>query len=806
MRLSLNFISAPCPTLLHLLLLALLAPGGFPALAGAQSTTPPRLAGRVVDASGAVVPGATVQLRREGGEALRTVTTDAVGRFAFADPSPGAYVVTAALDGFSLTRVEVRLGPAAVALELVLRPGALAEDLTVIGARLAGSEEMLRRIPGSFDLLTRDTLAASRVFTTSEALRKLPGVTVRDEEGLGLRPNIGMRGLNPTRSTKVLLLEDGVPTAFAPYGDNASYYHPPIERFERIEVLKGSSQIAHGPVTLGGVINYITPEAPARPSFAFDLAGGNRAYANAAGSAGGTWGRTGALVQALRKQSDGARDNLHSDLVDVMGKVTRGFGATRQLSIKGNYYGEDSLLTYSGLREAEYAENPRQNPFVNDAFDGGRFGASAIYRALVWSRVALTGTVYGSRFARDWWRQSSNSAQRPNDAGDPSCGGMVNLSTACGNEGRLRRYRHAGAEARGRVAFGPGATQETDVGLRVHAEHQDRRQENGATPTARSGVLVESNERTTDAVSAFVQHRVLAGDWTITPGLRVERIRYARTNRLARVSGATDLTEFVPGVGVSYGVNADTTVFGGVHRGFAPPRAEDVISNSTGGTIDLDPERSWNYEVGARWRVARGLKLDVAAFRLDYENQIIPASLAGGLGATLTNGGATLHQGLEFGADADQRLARTAHSLYTRAAVTWLPVARFAGVRTSNVPGFSGVGVSGNRLPYAAEATASVTLGYRHARGVDLQVEAQHVGDQFGDDLNTIQGTPDGQRGLVPAYTYWNLAASWRLPRTGGAIFVAIKNLADRTFIVDRTRGILPGHPRLVHVGTSWRF
>ena len=81
----------------------------------------------------------------------------------------------------------------------------------------------------------------------------MPGVFARDEEGFGLRPNIGIRGLNPTRSSKVLLLEDGIPLTYAPYGDNASYYHPPVDRFERIEVLKGSGQILFGPHTVGGV-------------------------------------------------------------------------------------------------------------------------------------------------------------------------------------------------------------------------------------------------------------------------------------------------------------------------------------------------------------------------------------------------------------------------------------------------------------------------------------------------------------------------------------------------------------------------
>jgi len=104
-------------------------------------------------------------------------------------------------------------------------------------------------------------LAESKVLTINEALRKLPGVLARDEEGLGLRPNIGIRGLNPTRSSKVLLLEDGLPLSFAPYGDNASYFHPALERFERIELLKNAGQIAFGPQTIGGIINYISAPA-----------------------------------------------------------------------------------------------------------------------------------------------------------------------------------------------------------------------------------------------------------------------------------------------------------------------------------------------------------------------------------------------------------------------------------------------------------------------------------------------------------------------------------------------------------------
>ena len=763
------------------------------------------LSGVVRDSSGAPIPGAGVVVRGSAGGEIATAITDAKGAFRLDHLERDRYTVSAQLAGFAVAQVTIQF-PGSAAVDLVLHPGALSEAVTVIGQQLIGSEEMLRRTPGSYDVLTRADLDRARAFTSSEALRQVPGLTVRDEEGLGLRPNIGLRGLNPTRSSKVLLLEDGVPVTYAPYGDNASYYHPPIERFDRIEVLKGSSQIAYGPVTLGGVVNYITPDTPSRTALALDLTAGNRDYVNGGASVGGRWRTAGFFGHAVHKQADGSRENIASALTDVLGKSTWTAGGTHYFTAKANYYGEDSQVTYSGLRESEYQLNPRQNPFANDHFDGRRVGASASYQALLWSRVAATVQAYGSTFSRDWWRQSSNSAQRPNDSSDPLCGGMGNLSSTCGNEGRLRDYSHGGVEARGRLMFGGKVTQETDFGARFHTERQRRRQENGATPAARAGVLVEHNERTTDGLSAFAQHRIMRGRWTVTPGVRVEHISYSRTNRLIDISGTTQLTEVVPGLGVSFGPSPDVVVFGGVHRGFAPPRAEDIINNTNGGAIDLDPERSWNYEGGVRARTGR-VQGSVTAFRLDYSNQIVPASVAGGVGAALTNAGATLHQGVEAGAHAEWRtLGGTRHGAYASAAVTWLPVARFAGVRTSGVSGFTAVSVSGNRLPYAPELSHTLTLGYRHAGGFDLNVASQQVGSQFGDDLNTVAPTADGQRGRIAGYAYWNVTASTPILRTPGRVFVAVKNLTDRTFIIDRARGILPGHPRLIHVGTSWRF
>jgi Fe(3+) dicitrate transport protein len=767
------------------------------------------LTGQVVDETGAAVPGAVITVRRSSTASERRIESDSEGAFSVSEVAAGDYEITATSAGFAVAVQRISLRPGEIRrIPLQLRVGGLTEDVVVVAAEIAGSHERLRRLPGSVDIVDRETLEKSRVMSTNDALRKVAGVYVRDEEGFGLRPNIGIRGLNPTRANKVLLLEDGILLTYAPYGDNATYYHPPIDRFERIEVLKGGAQIAYGPQTIAGAINYVTPKPPAQRAGSLILTGGNRDYFNGHGSYGATVGRTGFLVDYMRKQGDGSRENLNFKLNDVNGKVVQTVGAGQTLTLRANYYGEDSNVTYSGLRQDEYLANPRANPFSNDFFYADRYGASATHAFAVSGDLAMTTHLYWNSFRRHWWRQSSNSAQRPNDSADPLCGSMANLNTTCGNEGRLREYSVWGIEPRISVHHRIfGISSETDFGVRAHFEHQDRLQRNGTTPTARSGELVESNVRTNDAYASFVQNSFLFGGWTVTPGIRLEHVRFERTNRLANagagVTGETDMTRIIPGLGVSHTTGERITVFGGVHRGFAPPRTEDIISN-TGGVIDLDPELSWNYEAGVRSTMRPGVSVDATFFRMDYENQVIPASLAGGVGATLTNGGATLHQGIELRAQIDTApIIGSSHDTYLRLAYTYLPVAEFSGTRFSNIPGFGTASVSGNRLPYAPEQVVSVGVGY--ARGpIDLLVEAVRTSDQFGDDLNTVAPTPDGQRGLLPGYTVWNTAMNYMVGRA--TLFLTVKNLRDELFIVDRTRGILPGSPRLVQMGVKFAF
>jgi len=687
------------------------------------------------------------------------------------------------------------------------------EIVTVLGTR-----DRVDSLPGSHDVIDAETLTETHVMTSSEALRKAPGVNVRDEEGFGLRPNIGLRGLNPTRSTKVLLLEDGIPLAYAPYGDNASYYHPPIDRFARIEVLKGAAMNLFGPQTVGGVINYITPTPPEEFQGMARVTAGNRGYSNMHALVGGG----GFQLDVVDKRGDGARHNIDSELQDYNAKLLTSIGADQTLIVRANRYEEDSNSTYSGITDAELETfGYRYNPFDNDTFDANRTGYSVTHDWNLTGDVALTTNVYFSEFSRDWWRQSSTTSDSQCNAVVYDVDGVaLNFSQAraagfgvdpddCDSrQGRLRDYESYGIEPRLSISHALfGADNELTLGARAHTESQKRRQVNATSPTGETGTLVERNERDTDAYAAFAQNRFTFGKLEIVPGVRMENITNDRTNELTGSGGDANLTEWLPSLGVSYRVTPQITVFGGIHKGFAPPRTEDLIDNA-GVVTDVNPEESTNVELGVRAQVSADVTVDATLFRNDFDNQIAVGSIAGG--STPLAEGEALYEGVEVSTWMQREaLFGWKWTPYVQLAYTYLPTAdiesAFVRVDTGAViPGAE----DGNRLPYAPEHLVTTTMGATLPGGFDVHVELVFVDDQYADFANTRDPVAggNGQIGEIDRYHIWNAALNWHVPQYPVTVFATAKNVADDDYIVDRTRGILTAPPRLLQAGVEVRF
>lgn len=661
-----------------------------------------------------------------------------------------------------------------------------------------GTNDQQFRQSSTSNIIEQQDLESAHVMTTNEALRKVPGVVVRDEEGFGIRPNISIRGLNPTRSTKVMLLEDGIPLAYAPYGDNASYYYPSIDRFSRIEVQKGANQVKFGPQTIGGVINHITPDAPEEFAGWGSVMFGNRDYTNARLNVGGN----GMLLDYTHKSGEGNRDNTNLNIDDLNFKFTKAINDFHAVTFRANYFSENSQVGYSGLTRAEYNNfGGEYYPYENDSFDTVRYGLSITHDWQISDSALLRTNYYYSYFDRDWWRSSSNSNDTLGGASNCTllrdqrlAGVRVDPNVCQANQGRQRTYETYGLEPRLTVDHAMG---QLEIGARAHFEDQDRRQDNGATQTARSGVRVEDNIRKTDAYSGFISNRFDIGNFNITPVLRYEYIDNSRKNNLNGQSGSESITEWVPGISAAYTMNEQYTIFGGVHKGFAPPRVEDLIVGN--GSTEVGVEKSTNYELGFRARPTKALSIESTAFYNDFDNLIAVGSVAANLPA-LSQGEARF-VGLEILGTYDFD-----NGMYSRVAYTWLPVAEqtspFRRVDTNAIVGGS---ASGNRQPYAPKNTITAAFGYRMGNW-DAMIEAVHVGKQYSDFAETEAVNATGQNGEISGYTIYNAAINYKMPEYKTTVFLVGKNIFDKEYIVDRTRGILTGMPALVQVGARYDF
>lgn len=134
-----------------------------------------------------------------------------------------------------------------------------------------------------------------------------------------------------------------------------------------------------------------------------------------------------------------------------------------------------------------------------------------------------------------------------------------------------------------------------------------------------------------------------------------------------------------------------------------------------------------------------------------------------------------------------------------------METAEFRGRRFSSITGFTNVPVGGNRLPYAPKWVGRMAFGFDTGQ-VQAEIEGVYTGAMFADDLNTIAPSADGQRGRIDDAWQLNLAAAWRVPNTPVKLTAAVRNLADKTFIVDRARGVLVNEPRTFIAGLELAF
>ena len=638
-------------------------------------------------------------------------------------------------------------------------------------------------IPGAIDIISPEEMEMIQPASLQDALKIVPGVNARDEEGYGAIPNIGIRGLSPNRSTKVLILEDGAPIQPSLFLSNASYYSPPVERISSIEVLKGATGLRYGPNTIGGVINYQS-KTPLKDGIVKGKLGshGYRLLELEAGTSSEQKSMGGG-INLITSEANGFRNNGYR-MNDILVKGGMAIGQSQWLGLKLTRYENEINTSYVGLRPDEFIHTPTKNPAPDDQFLSNRTSFDINHELEIDTSTKLKTLMYWSQLERNFWRRDVASKTRQGTS-FVDCGGTAYCVT-----GRNRNFDMLGIDSRlftNYQAF--GIQNESEIGVRLHSETMSNKTErSNAGPRARTGVITGNENNDAKAVALYLQNRFLFTDqFAVTPGVRVESYRQNRKNEMNGVQGQANNTELVPGIGATWQLAPELQLYSSVYKGFAPAMISAAISGD-GVDQKLDAERSMNIEFGFRGQ-AQKWTYEGAAFRMDFSNQIVNQALSGGI--SKTNGGQSLHQGAE---GALGYAITSAWSVLANA--TYIPVAEFKG---------GTLGPIGNRIPYTPKLTGNLGLNYSKD-GLKSFLNAYHVSSQYADSANTVQESNDGTKGLIPSFTTLNWSIVYS-PQKDLKLFGVVRNLFDKKFISGRSPdGIFPGAERNFEIGLAYQF
>lgn len=700
-------------------------------------------------------------------------------------------------------------------------------------------------VGGSVQHLDTADLETFSYNDVNRILRQVPGVYIQEEDGFGLRPNIGIRGSGTDRSARIAVMEDGILIAPAPYAAPAAYYFPRVARMAGVEVAKGPAAIKYGPSTVGGALNLFSTPIPdvAAGTFAgkAELLAGNHDGQRAHGWAGGWMPlgggiEIGALAEGLYEHSGGFKTldiggDTGFEITDWTVKLgLRSTDGRHALEFKYQNYDETSNETYLGLTLADFAASPyrRYNGSQVDQMNAKHKTYQLSHRFDISPRINLTTVAYRTDTARAWYklndvRNTANTGwvSLSNVLGNPDANPlqMADLIGADGFTGRAgalrvrnnnRVYQATGVQSVLTAGFDTGGISHAlELSARYHEDEEDRFQQDdryqmvdGRMVLTSAGAPGSQDNRLGEAKAwaFFVRDTIEAGALTLVPGLRYETIdlkqtRWATTDpeRTTPTSVAKSSVDvFIPGIAATWRVADAVRIVAGAHRGFASPAPGSIV----------DPETSWNYEAGVKLG-ADGWRADLIGFFNDYSNLVGTCTASTGGNCNIGDqfaGGKVDVKGIELSA------GRTLGSIVVdgfEVPVSFAYTYTDAQFKTSFISGYEpwGTVTAGDRLPYIPthQMTANAGLATKVAR---LNATLNWVGKARA----TAGSGPILASDRIDDRVLVDLSAEIDLHRNV-SLFGSVQNLFDVTYNAGFSpAGARPGAPRLALGGIRARF
>jgi len=647
-----------------------------------------------------------------------------------------------------------------------------------------------------------------------QIMAKVPGIHVWESDGSGIQIGIATRGLSPNRSWEFNVRQNGADISSDPYGYPEAYYNPPMQAVQRIQLIRGAGSLQYGS-QFGGMINYIMKDgADLRKPLQIEANQtlGSFGMTNSYLSLGGKQGKVNYFAFVDTRKADGWRANSQYNTQTYFGSIT--YRITEKSQITAEYTRYNMLSQQpGGLNEAQFSANSQQSLRDRNWFSTPWQTGNIKYLLEINKDQRLQLQAFGMQAVR-----SSVGFMHGITTKD-----TINKLTGNYNARDLAidKYKNLGIEASYLINYTiAGSKQTLSTGIIAFNSETQRFQKGIGSVGADANFDNQFNQFPTELYFNTINYALFAEQvirigksFTLIPGVRAENIQSEVNGRLSFnsvgeavnvVSTPISRSFLIGGIASEYHFKNGLEMYGNITQAYRPILFSDMQATPGIEVVDANMKDAtgFNSDLGVRGRFGNWLYIDGSIYWLQYNNR--PGRLTQyddqGTSYTLkTNVGSSVSKGAELVVDADViRRAKKNSKFYFPVFVSAAyNDARYQDFLIS-VKGSDGKMVSSslknNRVENAPEwiirAGSSVLINSMKQmdRHLKIGIQYSYVSDVFTDAQNTVVASSNGQNGLIPAYSIWDLNATYQFNKSI-RFKATINNLTNERYFTRRAGG-----------------
>ena len=657
------------------------------------------------------------------------------------------------------------------------------EEVVVTAAR---TKQKLKESPSTINVVSEHEVETVKYRNAAEMLNRLPGIyshNFNSEEEL-----TSIRIPTSFSSPYTLLLIDGLPAAG--FGESAGGLLKEInaDDIERIEVIKGPASALYGNNAIGGVINVMTRKPSATPSTRIWAEKGQYDRLRGGITTSGMAGSVGYYVNLNAVDATGWREHSADKKQSAALKLLYAVDDASLLDFRVDYLNSDVELMGS-IDKADYDANWRQDYNTFTYVKIKKTTPSLSYTRTVGTGgelklVALARELDHEVIPHYMFRFNSTTRKYT---------GILNKIK--GSDADVQaQYKQDFTLLRSRIVGGVdvqnGSSTVDTYNLNITRDSITKKY----TSYTNTG-LGSSYDVDTDVTSPYLLLETSPlTNVRFSVGGRRDAVSYEVKDNLGLGTGGNkDFSKTTAKTGVTIDITPQVNVYGGYSQGFVAPTSSQLFSGR-GANLNLDAEKADNYEVGTRTAFLNNrLKIDVAVYTMKIKDKIISQTIDSVTQASqYLNVGETSHKGVE-----------------TMVAVAPVDLLRLTVAYTysenkyedyKDLKASTPYNYSGNWMPRSPRQHVNTRLAVLPAKGLEVELEMDSVGQQYADDANQFSyARPD----------LFNLRTTY--DRRAWQFWLHVLNLADRKYAsyVSASRGNLsyfPGDPQTWYAGVAYKW